>query len=244
MTPPLFLIDVLPTGDFVVLGGAEGRHARRVKRVTVGERVLVGDGRGTVLTCQVTAAATDDQLCLQLLDRRAEPVPDPRLVVVQALPKSDRAELAVEALTELGADEIIPWAAQRSVGQWRDGRGAKALAKWRRTAREATKQSRRSWLPYVAELASTSDVTVRIGASASALVLHEAADEPLAAAPLPASGDLVVVVGPEGGLSPDELDTFRATGGQPVRLGTPVLRTATAGAAALAAVSVRLGRWN
>jgi 16S rRNA (uracil1498-N3)-methyltransferase len=244
MTPPLFLVDTLPHGDLVVLDGDEGRHAHRVKRLTVGERVLVGDGRGTVLSCRVTATSADDRLCLQVLDRRTEPCPDPRLVVLQALPKADRAELAVEALTELGADEIVPWSAHRSVGQWRDARGAKALAKWRRTAREATKQSRRSWAPCVAELATSSDVTGRIRASAGALVLHEAATESLATAPLPDSGDVVVVVGPEGGLSPDELATFAAAGGQLVRLGTPVLRTATAGAAALAAISVRVGRWN
>ena len=168
--------------------------------------------------------------------------PDPRLVVVQALPKGDRAELAVETMTELGVDEIVPWSAARSITRWDGPRGQKALDRWRRTAREAAKQSRRAWVPAVAELAGTAAVVERL-AGAAALVLHEAATATLAGADLPTSGELIVVVGPEGGISDDELDRFAAAGATPVRLGDPVLRTSTAGAAALAALSLRLGRW-
>jgi 16S rRNA (uracil1498-N3)-methyltransferase len=242
MTPPLFLLDPLPADDSFVLTGDEGRHAARVQRLAVGESLRVADGRGTVLDCLVAQVRTDG-LRLTVLARRSEPEPDPRLVVVQALPKGDRGEVAVAMLTELGVDEIVPWAAARSIAQWRDARGAKALGKWRRTASEAAKQSRRVRVPVVAELASTAQVTDRLRA-ATGLVLHEGAIEALAGVALTDVGEVVLIVGPEGGLSDEELATFAEAGARAVRLGGPVLRTSTAGVAALAALSVRLGRWS
>ena len=245
MTPPLFLVDSLPGFETFLLGGDEGRHAARVRRLTVGEDVLVADGLGGLLECVVTAVLGDG---LQLTVRAVStvPVPRPRLVVVQALPKGDRAELAVEVLTELGVDEIVPWAAARSITRWDGPRGAKALEKWRRTAREAAKQSRRPRLPIVHDLATTDAVAARLATSGlvSGFVLHEDADLPLSSAPLPDADELVLVVGPEGGVSPEELSAFAAAGAVPVRLGAEVLRTSTAGAAGLAVVSVRLGRWS
>ena len=241
-TPPLFFVDHLPSGERVSLTGDEGRHAARVRRIAVGEPVLVADGLGALADC-VVAAVLPDGLELEVVDWRHVPTPDPALVVVQALPKGDRAELAVELMTELGVDEIVPWDAARAVVQWREGRDVKALERWRRTAREAAKQSRRPRVPVVPNLASTADVTVRLG-SACALVLHEAADARLADTPLPSSGEIVVVVGPEGGIDESELAAFAAAGATPVRLGEPVLRTSTAGAAALAVLSARIGRWS
>ncbi len=242
VTPPLFLLDRLPPGDVVVLDGEEGRHAARVKRISVGEDVLVSDGRGHVASCTVESVGAD-QLRLRVLARRAHPEPDPRLVVVQALPKGDRADLTVELLTELGVDEIVPWTASRSIAQWRDARAAKALAKWRRTAAEAAKQSRRARVPLVADLASTSCVAARIARADRAFVLHEQAMTPLAGAALPDRGEIVVVVGPEGGISADEVEALVGARADSVRLGAQVLRTSTAGPAALAALSVLLGRW-
>ena len=241
MTPPLFLIDELPGGDELQLTGDEGRHAARVKRIGAGEAILVSDGRGVLLDCTV-AAVTPDGLTLHVDRRRSVAAPEPRIVVVQALPKGERAELAVELLTELGVDEIVPWAAARSIAQWHGARGDKALEKWRRTVREAAKQSRRAWVPVVSSPASTDDVVARL-AGASGLVLHGAATTTLAAAPL-AGGDVVLIVGPEGGVDPAELAAFEAAGACAVRLGETVLRTSTAGAAALAALSPRLGRWS
>jgi 16S rRNA (uracil1498-N3)-methyltransferase len=238
----LFLVDELPEGPSLRLTGDEGRHAARVQRIGAGETVLVGDGRGTLLTCTVTDVLADG-LALAVRERCSAPAPVPRLVVVQALPKGDRGELAVEMLTELGVDEIVPWSAARSIAQWSGPRGEKALAKWRRTAREAAKQSRRAWVPQVAELHSTSRVAQRI-AGATALVLHEEATSPLASTALADVGEVVVVVGPVGGVAPAELVVFESAGARSVRLGEPVLRTSTAGAAALAALSVRLGRWG
>ena len=242
MSPPLFLLDDIPDADEVLLTGDEGRHAARVQRIKAGETVLVADGAGTLLTCSVRTVLLDG-LELEVRVRRSVPAPTPRLVVVQALPKGERGELAVEVLTELGADEIVPWAASRSILQWHGLRGEKALQKWRRTAREAAKQSRRAWIPAVPELHRTGDVVHRL-AGATAFVLHEDAATSLAAAALPTEGDVLVIVGPEGGIAPAELEAFESAGACPVRLGEPVLRTSTAGAAALAALSVRLGRWG
>lgn len=238
-TPALFLLDPLPPGDVIVLDGDEGRHAARVKRVRPGETVLIGDGRGALVSC-VAKSVGADRLTARVVDRRVVPMPDPRLVVVQALPKGERAELAVELLTELGADEIVPWAAARSVVQWTGERAAKGLTRWRRVAAEAAKQSRRPWVPVVAELASTSEVVAR---ARGALVLHEGAALGLTGAVLPVGCDIILVVGPEGGIAADELAAFTAAGAVPVRLGEPVLRTSTAGAAALAVLSVRIARW-
>jgi 16S rRNA (uracil1498-N3)-methyltransferase len=242
MTRALFLLDELPDADQFELTGDEGRHAARVRRLTVGESFMVADGRGGLVDCTV-AEILADGLTLQVISRRNVPAPDPRVVVVQGLAKGDRAELAVESMTELGVDEIVPWAASRSIVQWDGSRADKGLQRWRRTAREAAKQSRRAWVPSVGALASTAAVGHRF-AGATALVLHEAATIPLAMAELPSAGEVIVVVGPEGGISDDELDAFTAAGATPVRLGEPVLRTSTAGAAALAALSLRLGRWT
>jgi 16S rRNA (uracil1498-N3)-methyltransferase len=242
VTPPLFLLDPLPDGPRIELLGEEGRHAARVRRLQVGEDVLVGDGRGSVLCCVVSAVLSAG-LELDVRTARREPPPAVRIVAVQALAKGERSELAVELMTELGVDEIVPWAAARSVVQWHGDRGLRALERWRRVAREAVKQSRRAWVPEVAPLASTAEVAARL-ASAAGFLLHEDASASLATSPLPDAGQVVLVVGPEGGITPEESAVLTAAGATPVRMGPPVLRTSTAGAAALAALSVRLGRWT
>lgn len=241
MTPPLFLLDSLPDGDTIVLDGDEGRHAAAVKRIRVGETVLAGDGRGSVLEGTVVAILPRG-LELNVSLRRTEPHAEPRVVVVQAIPKGDRGELAVELLTELGVDEIVPWRAARCVTVWSGPRADRAVAKWRRTAREAAKQSRRAWVPTVSEPADTAGVAARLTGASGALVLHEQSASRLGDFTLPTTGELVVIVGPEGGITDGELALL--AGAAPVRLGPDVLRTSTAGAAALAALAPRLGRWN
>ena len=237
MSAPVFLADDL-SGDRVVLRGSEGRHAATVRRLRPGEVVDVCDGRGGRATCTVRGVARDE-VVLDVRSRTVEPEPEPRLVLVQALAKGERGELAVELATEIGVDEVVPWAAARCVVRWEGPRGERALERWRSTAREAGKQSRRARLPTVAPLHSTPQVAERVRA-ASGLVLSETAPTRLAEVPLPAAGEVVLVVGPEGGIAPDEL---AALGGTPVRLGPEVLRTSTAGAAAAAVVSARTGRW-
>jgi 16S rRNA (uracil1498-N3)-methyltransferase len=242
MTPPLFLVPDLGTGDSLVLTGPEAHHAATVKRVAIGELVLLADGRGGLAQAQVTSTAKD-RVVLAVLERIFTPAPDPRFVVVQALPKGDRAEIAIEAMTELGVDEIVPWSASRSVSVWKGEKVMRGVAKWQRTATEAAKQSRRARVPMITELASTADVARRIEAAGAAMLLHEEAEQPLAAIAVP-KGELVLVVGPEGGLAPAELAVFSAAGAHAVRLGPEVLRTSTAGAAALAVLSVAVGRWR
>jgi 16S rRNA (uracil1498-N3)-methyltransferase len=168
-----------------------------------------------------------------------EPAPALRLVVVQALAKGGRDEDAVESMTEIGVDEVIGWSASRSVAKWTE----RTAAKWQSTAGAAARQSRRSWWPSVVGPLSTSEVATRLSAATLALVLHESASEQLSAIDLPMSGEIVVVVGPEGGISDEELASFQAAGADVVRLGDTVLRSSTAGVAALSAICART-RWR
>ena len=170
--------------------------------------------------------------------------PSPSLVVVQALPKGDRGELAVEVLTEIGVSRVVPWAAERSVAVWKGERAVKSLARWRATAREAGKQARRPWGCSVSDLARTSDVLALVADASLAVVLHEDATTPLASLDVPATGSVLVVVGPEGGLTADEVAAFVDAGARSVRLGSEVLRTSTAGVAACAALLARTPRWG
>jgi 16S rRNA (uracil1498-N3)-methyltransferase len=239
---PVFLGPVtgVAAGAAVVVEGDEARHAVVVRRTRVGEQVVLVDGAGTSATCTVIAT-TKSTMTAEVVSVSVADAPSPTVTVVQAIPKGDRGELAVEVLTEIGADRIVPWAAARSVGVWRGERAAKSLAKWRSTAREAGKQSRRSWLPEVTEMASTADVVGLIEATDLAVVLHESATTSLASLSLDGVSSIVVVVGPEGGISDEELEAFGA--GHAVRMGEPVLRTSTAGVAAVAALLSRTPRW-
>ena len=231
------------TGSVLTLEGDEARHAVVVKRTRVGEQVALTDGAGTTGIGTVESADRS-AMTVAISSVRAVAAELPRVVVVQAIPKGERGELAVEMLTEVGADVIVPWAASRSVAVWRGERAGKALAKWRATAREAAKQARRSWFPEVREPASTEDVVALLRDAAVPVVLHEAASGPLADLPVPGRGEIVVVVGPEGGISDEELAAFAGVGAEPVRLGSSVLRTSTAGVAAVAALLSRTPRWR
>ena len=247
MTPPLFLVaelgSELATGDSIVLTGPEAHHAGTVKRLSPGEVVWLADGRGALAETTV-ASVTRDRVVFTVLRRRAVAERSPRFAVAQALPKGERAELAVEALTELGVDEILPWAAARSITQWRADKAERGVAKWRRVAEEASKQSRRARVPLVSELTSTPALADRVAAASLALLLHEDAGQPLASVVVPDHGEVLLVVGPEGGLGEDELAALEGRGARRVRLGPEVLRTSTAGAAALAVLSERAGRWR
>jgi 16S rRNA (uracil1498-N3)-methyltransferase len=241
---PVFLSDAVTgasAGTSVVLDGDEGRHAATVKRIRAGEQVVLTDGAGTSVSGTVTHAGKASltvRVDSTLYVGRALP----HVTVVQAIPKGDRGELAVEMLTEIDVDRIVPWAASRSVAVWRGDRAAKSLAKWRAAARTATKQARRAWLPEVTEMATTDDVAGLLADADLAVVLHEAAEMPLAALSLDGIGSIVVVVGPEGGISDDELAAFASA--EVVRLGASVLRTSTAGVAAVAVLLSRTSRWG
>jgi 16S rRNA (uracil1498-N3)-methyltransferase len=243
VTLPVFLVEALPSGEDFLLDGPEGRHAATVKRLRVGEELVLSDGSGTQVRCSVVAVDRD-ALSLRVLERWAEPEPAPRVVLAQALVKGDRGELAVELATEAGVDGVVPWRAARCVAKWEDGpRGAKALGRWRSTVREAAKQARRARVPFVDEPVSTTQLAQRVSSSALTLVLHESATDRLADVEFPAAGDVLLVVGPEGGISPEELDVLRSSGARIVRLGPTVLRASTAAAVALGAIGVLTSRW-
>ncbi|VTR76823.1 16S rRNA (uracil(1498)-N(3))-methyltransferase [Cellulomonas hominis] len=254
MTAPVFLAEpgslgALAAGSTYLLDGTEGRHAGVVQRRAPGERVDVVDCAGTRLVGEVDTVGPEG-VHLRVREVVVEPAPAPRLVLVQALAKGDRDELAIEAATEVGADGILPWQAERSIVVWRGDRAAKSRARWLGTVRTAAKQARRAYVPDVA-LAADGGALVRrarevVEAGGAVLVLHEEATAPLAEASLPAPGtaaEVLVVVGPEGGISAREVDALVDAGAVTVRLGPHVLRTSTAGPVALALLAERLGRW-
>lgn len=243
MTLPVFLVTALPAGGSAVLDGPEGRHAATVRRLQVGEELVLSDGSGAQVRC-VVETVLKDSLALAVLERWVVPDASPRVVLAQALVKGDRGELAVELATEAGVDGVVPWRAARCVTKWEDGpRGLKALERWRSTAREAAKQSRRARVPSVSSPVGTPALARLVSSSALTLVLHESATAPLNSVKLPVDGDVLLVVGPEGGITSQELETLTAAGASVVRLGPNVLRASTAAAVALGALGVLTDRW-
>ncbi|MEH0110827.1 16S rRNA (uracil(1498)-N(3))-methyltransferase [Tersicoccus sp. MR15.9] len=284
MSAPVFypatdLTSVMPGGRFR-LDGPEGRHAATVRRIGSGETVEVCDGSGRRLTCVVTGTAKD-ALELSVRSVVVEAAPTPALELVQALAKQDRDLQAVETATELGVDVVVPWQADRSIVRWKADRAAKSAGKWESVLRAAAQQSRRAWIPRLADLTGTRALAARIAAgtkdgSLAAVVLHEDAATPLSAVlaeitgvagadaePTGATGEdtdaagtetgqdaaastlrrVLLIVGPEGGIGPDELAALTDAGARLAVLGPHVLRSSTAGPAALALASVQLGRW-
>lgn len=227
-------------GDRVSLAGAEARHAVTVSRLAVGEVVSIGNGAGLVVSGPIVTAE-HTSLVISVAELSTAPRREPAIFLAQALAKGDRDELAVQAATELGVDGVIPWSAARSISRWEGAKVAKGRDRWSAVVREASKQSLRAWIPDVLDLVTTKQL-VHMTAGARMLVL-----EPTAAARLselePDGRDLVLVVGPEGGIAPQELDTLAAAGAEIVRLGDEVLRTSTAGPAAIAVLNAKLGRW-
>jgi 16S rRNA (uracil1498-N3)-methyltransferase len=244
VTDPLFFSDDFTepwpaVGSRFTLGGDDGRHAAVVRRIRPGETILIGDGRGNGVrgrVVQASKAGLDIEVSQTLTEPPSRGV---RFVAVQALAKGDRAELAVEMLTELGIDEIVPWAASRSVVRWTGDRVDRALARWRATAREAAKQCRRLRIPGVADPVSTRELVALVGTVGLALVLHEDATESLATIELPGAGTVLMVIGPEGGITPGELGDLTAAGARAVSVSDGVLRTSTAGTVALAGMLLR-----
>ncbi|MQY32628.1 Ribosomal RNA small subunit methyltransferase E [Streptomyces sp. RB17] len=248
MTAPVFVVEDFGSDRYrYVLDGPEGRHAVSVKRLQPGEEVVLTDGAGRYAVCEVIGSEGKDRLIVHMGGISEEPAPSPRITVVQALPKGDRGELAVETMTEVGVDAVVPWQAARCITQWKGDRGLKSLGKWRATAREAGKQSRRVRFPQVADAATTKQVAALLAKADFAAVLHsdfEHESGRLATAELPAEGEIVLVVGPEGGVARDELALFEEAGAKAYVLGPTVLRTSTAGTAAVALLLGRTGRWS
>jgi 16S rRNA (uracil1498-N3)-methyltransferase len=243
VTDPLFLREDLPdplpaVGTRVSLDGDEGRHAAVVRRIQVGETVQVADGRGRGVSGPVVEVDRSG-IVVEVAVHLAAAERPLRFVAVQALAKGDRSELAVEMLTELGVDEILPWQASRSVVRWSGDRGERSRARWASTVREAVKQARRLRVPSVGPVLSSRSLAAAVADAELALILHEEATETLAGVELPVAGTVLLVIGPEGGIAPEELEAFVAAGGRAVSVSDAVLRTSTAGVVALAGLLLR-----
>ena len=245
MSRPVY-VQEFPTpptvGEVIELTGDEGRHAVSVKRTSVGEQIELVDGHGTRAVITVTGVSGKDRLVGVVDCVASEPAPRPTVTVVQALPKAARSELTVDLLTQAGADVIVPWQAGRSVANW-GKKQDKGLAKWRAAAPAAAKQSRRSRIPEITPVADQVAVVALIQAAPLALMLHEDATGKITDQPVAQADSVVLIIGPEGGISPAELDAFTAAGAHLVRLGPEVLRTASAGMVALAALGAVTNRW-
>lgn len=245
MSRPVY-VQEFPTpptvGEVIELTGDEGRHAVSVKRTSVGEQIELVDGHGTRAVITVTGVSGKDRLTGVVDCAANEPASRPTVTVIQALPKAARSELTVDLLTQAGADVIVPWQAGRSVANW-GKKQDKGLAKWRAAARAAAKQSRRSRIPEITPVGDQAAVAALIQAAPLALMLHEDATGKITDQPVAQADSVVLIIGPEGGISPAELDAFTAAGAHPVRLGPEVLRTASAGMVALAALGAVTDRW-
>ena len=249
MTSPVFLVEPdglahVQVGAEFRLTGPEGRHAVSVVRTRAGEMIELVDGCGRRVEARTTGSEGKDCLVVEVVSIVDVPHPALTFSVVQALPKADRGELAVELMTEVGVDTIIPWAADRCISQWKGDRAERSWRKWRDTATAATKQSRRTRLPRIEPLSTTSEICDRVSAAAVALLLDEEAALPISQVPLPSTGDVVIIVGPEGGVSESERSVLISAGAQSVRMGPTVMRTSTAGVAALSALMYSSGRWS
>ncbi|AMM32768.1 Ribosomal RNA small subunit methyltransferase E [Sinomonas atrocyanea] len=253
MSRPLFYVapgalDGAAPGGTMTVDGAEGRHAVAVRRLGVGEGVDVSDGAGTRAVGTVSRA--EGSVLEAVVDTVVhEERPPFRLVLVQALAKGDRDELAAETATELGVDAVVPWQAERSIVRWKGERAQKALAKWRSVVLAAAKQARRAWVPDVEPAVDGGRLAERIAQARLAVVLHEEASESLTGilrgvASGDGEGEILFIVGPEGGISPAELERFVQAGARLALLGPHVLRSSTAGPAALALAGEHLGRWG
>jgi 16S rRNA (uracil1498-N3)-methyltransferase len=248
MVATLFYVEALPDpGGLAVVDGDEGFHAATVRRIRPGEELVLGDGVGGLARCVVEQSARDG-LCARVLDRWTIDPGKPPVTVVQALPKSERSELAIELATEAGADAFLAWQAARCVASWQGARVDKGLRRWRAVVRSAARQSRRAHIPPVDGVLSTAALVQRIGdevaTGATVLVLHESATDRIADVAVAQASSLFVVVGPEGGIAPDELAALTDAGAVAIRLGPQVLRTSTAAAVALGALGVLTPRWE
>ncbi len=242
MSDPLFYTEQLPpVGAAAVLDGDEGFHAATVRRLRIGERIVLGDGAGALADCEVASTGKRD-LTATVLARRSEQRPVPAITVVQAIPKSERSELAVELATEAGADAFLAWQAARCVARWDGPKADKGLRRWRSVARAAARQSRRSYIPDVDGVLTTPELLARVPGSLT-LALHEAATTKFTELKFAEVASITLVVGPEGGLSDDEVAALTAAGAHAVRLGPTVLRTSTAAAVALGALGALTHRW-
>ena len=226
----LFFVDDLNSPKLI---GDNAHHADRVLRMKSGEELLVSDGKGSWAKCQITSISKKE-VGINILESGKESAPDAEISVLQALPKSDRAKEAVELLTAAGVTNIYPWQAARSIGKESD--------KWQSYSIEASKQSRRFFIPKVTKKLITDSAFDLCKEFDQILICHESATKKLTEVVKPAKRTLIII-GPEGGISDEELEKFESAGGKCLKLGRPILRSAHAGIAAISAVSAAMKVW-
>lgn len=248
MVEPLFRIAASATsaaakvGDTILLDGAEGKHAVSVRRMRVGEAIQLTDGCGLRLR-GVVATVADKSLTTEVTEVIHEPAPATKLTLVQALAKGDRDELAIQAATELGAWQIVPWQAERSISRWDAAKAAKGVERWQTIVSEAAKQSLRVFEPVVTQPMTSKQLQAAVADFDTVLVLDPTASEGIGAL-AELRGTVAIVVGPEGGISDAELAALESAGAKRIRLGAEILRTSTAGVAAISVLQAKLGAWN
>jgi 16S rRNA (uracil1498-N3)-methyltransferase len=248
VTRALFYLDAVPAaGELALLDGDEGFHAANVRRIRTGEEIDLGDGAGALAHCVVEDTAKG-RLSARVLERHVVAAPRPQVTIVQALPKSDRSELAVELATEAGADAFVAWQSARCMARWDGPKADKGLRRWDAVARAASRQSRRAHIPSVDGVVSTAELSHRVAdavaAGALVLALHESATESITELALAQADSLMLIVGPEGGIAEEEIAALTGAGARAVRLGPTVLRTSTAAAVALGAIGALTSRWG
>ena len=244
LTPPEAGKDAMRAAWQVPVEGAEGRHGVSVRRLQPGEAVVLIDGTGAWAQGPVTVVTGRDRFVVQVQEYGLTPRVQPRVVVVQAIPKTERADEAIELLTAVGVDEIIAWHAERCIARWRGERVARGLTRWRRAAVAASKQARRTTIPDICGPLSTAEVCTLIQSATTGLVCAGPWAPTLAGRVLPQQGQIVIVVGPEGGCTEAELTALSGAGAQPIALGPTVLRSAVAGSIAATLVLAGSGRWH
>lgn len=235
----LFFVDDLPTvvGSTYEFNNEDANHAVRVLRMGTGDIFNLSDGKGSYSGVQVTAVGKKS-LTVNVIETAFEEPLAVQFTIVQAIPKGDRIKESIELSTEGGADRIVMWKAARSIGKSED-----KIEKLALTAREASKQSRRYRIPVVTGVATTDNVVDEIAKADCALVFHEAATQKISEAVPKGATKVVIIIGPEGGLTDEEVDAFAAAGAQVALMGRPILRSAHAGLAALSAVNTALSVW-
>ena len=238
MSDGFFVADLpvdVRVGDQVFVVGAEAHHAGVVRRLSRAERVTVTDGLGTgVVGRAERVSKTEVVVSVESVERLAPP--EPYIIVAQAVPKTDRAGLAVDLMTEAGVDEIVPWDAARSQVRWAPEKADKALGKWVAAAREASKQARRLRFPVIGDYTGARGVARLAAEADQVIVMHERAGVGIEQCAVVPSGRVLIVIGPEGGLTDQEVETFAEAGGTAYLMGPTVLRTSTAGAVAVTQV--------
>ncbi len=238
----LFFVDDLPrkVGSSYEFDSDDAQHAIRVLRMSAGEVFMLSDGQGKWSKVKIFAVKKKS-LEVEVVETGIQDPLEVSFTVVQALPKGDRLKESIELLTEGGVDTIIPWSAQRSIGQ-----AEKGVEKLQVTAREASKQSRRLFIPDVTEVANTSKVVELIPQHDLVLVFHESAKSKVSEIVTRKyfeSRSVMIIIGPEGGISDEELELFKSAGAKVALMGRPILRSAHAGLAAMSAVNALIKVW-